>query len=348
MAFFDLSREDLDSYNPHIPEAGDFEDFWLQTLGDEFKAHRKKVKMTRVLEDFPAIEAYDLEFSGFGGHPIKAWFILPAKKLRSSNSIPCILEFIGYGGGRGFPQQWLLWPAQGYGIFVMDTRGQGSVWQKGETPDPELEVSNPQSPGFMTRGILSPWHYYYRRVFTDGVLAFYTLCQLKGIDPEKIILNGGSQGGGIGLAVNGILHMLAANPKADYEKRVPAGLIADVPFLCHYKRACTVTDSYPYQEIAQYLRVHQDQEDMVFAALSYFDGANFASRCTNPALFSTSLMDPVCPPSTVFAAYNRYKGSKSITVYTFNGHEGGGARQENEKFAFTRKIFLENNLTSKA
>ena len=35
-------------------------------------------------------------------------------------------------------------------------------------------------------------------------------------------------------------------------------------------------------------------------------------------------MDPTCPPSTVFAAYNAYSGPKQITVWPWNGHEGGG------------------------
>ena len=35
------------------------------------------------------------------------------------------------------------------------------------------------------------------------------------------------------------------------------------------------------------------------------------------------LRDTVCPPSTVFAAFNQYGGDKDIAVYPFNGHEGG-------------------------
>jgi cephalosporin-C deacetylase len=38
-------------------------------------------------------------------------------------------------------------------------------------------------------------------------------------------------------------------------------------------------------------------------------------------------MDTVCPPSTVYAAYNRYAGAKQIEVYTHNNHEGGQAYQ---------------------
>jgi cephalosporin-C deacetylase len=38
-------------------------------------------------------------------------------------------------------------------------------------------------------------------------------------------------------------------------------------------------------------------------------------------------MDAVCPPSTVFAAYNHYAGPKEIDVWPYNGHEGGAAFQ---------------------
>ena len=34
-------------------------------------------------------------------------------------------------------------------------------------------------------------------------------------------------------------------------------------------------------------------------------------------------MDEICPPSTVYAAFNRYGGPKEIVEYPFNDHEGG-------------------------
>ncbi|WUQ09431.1 acetylxylan esterase [Streptomyces sp. NBC_00250] len=33
--------------------------------------------------------------------------------------------------------------------------------------------------------------------------------------------------------------------------------------------------------------------------------------------------DPTCPPSTVFAAYNRYRGTKDTQVWPFADHGGG-------------------------
>ena len=62
------------------------------------------------------------------------------------------------------------------------------------------------------------------------------------------------------------------------------------------------------------------------------DGMHLARRARAAALFSVGLQDTVCPPSTVFAAYNHY-GSlvdgtspvREIAVYPFNHHEGGEA-----------------------
>ncbi|MFD4019596.1 acetylxylan esterase [Streptomyces sindenensis] len=53
------------------------------------------------------------------------------------------------------------------------------------------------------------------------------------------------------------------------------------------------------------------------------DGVHFARRAQAPALFSAGLMDPVCPPSTVYAAYHRYAAPKAIKVWPFADHAGG-------------------------
>jgi cephalosporin-C deacetylase len=84
----------------------------------------------------------------------------------------------------------------------------------------------------------------------------------------------------------------------------------DVPFLCHYRRATEIVDTHPYQEIVRFCKVQRDKIETVFSTLAYFDGINFAARARAQALFSVALMDDICPPSTVFAAYNHYAGPK--------------------------------------
>src|ERR671925_1326189 len=152
MAFFDLSLKELQSYRPDREEPADFDSFWKTTL-DEARAFPLNATFEKVDYGLVAQESFDVTFNGFGGQSVKGWLILPVGARRAS-PLPCVVEYIGYGGGRSFPTDWLLWASAGYAHLVMDTRGQGSAWSRGDTPDAEPEGSNPQHPGFMTRGIL--------------------------------------------------------------------------------------------------------------------------------------------------------------------------------------------------
>ena len=322
MPLFDLPLDQLRGYLPPRDEPADFDAFWQQTLEE---ARRTPLEATFEAVDFrlATVQTFDVTFHGYDGQPIKGWLLLPAHR---SGRLPCVVEYLGYGGGRGFATDWLLWSSAGYAHLVMDTRGQGSGWLKGDTPDAEPAGANPQQPGFMTRGILDPHTYYYRRVFTDGVRAVEAARAHPAVDGGRIAVTGGSQGGGIALAVSGLVPDVQA-------------VMPDVPFLCHYRRATEITGANPYGEIARYLAIHRDKEETVWATLAYFDGLNFAPRAHAPALFSTALMDEICPPSTVFAAYNHYNGPKDIRVWRYNSHEGGHTYQTQEKLKFLRSVW---------
>lgn len=321
MAFFDLPQDKLLTYCPIRYEAEDFDAFWKDTLS-ETRQYPIATKFELIHYGLKAQESYDVTFNGFAGQPIKGWLLLPRQR---TGKLPCVVEYIGYGGGRGFPTDWLLWSSLGYAHLIMDTRGQGSAWQKGDTPDNEAG-GNPFHPGFMTQGILNPVTYYYRRVFSDAVRAIEAARENPAIDPQRIAVTGGSQGGGIAIA--------AAALAPDVQIAMP-----EVPFLCHYRRATELVDTYPYKEIANYLNSHRDQVEQVFQTLSYFDGVNLATRAKARALFSTGLMDMICPPSTVYAAFNYWNGPKEIRTYIYNGHEGGGDFHTIEKIKFVQNIW---------
>jgi cephalosporin-C deacetylase len=322
MAFFDLPLNELKTYLPSREEPADFDSFWRSTV-NEARAHPLNAIFERVDYGLTAQETFDVTFSGFGGQPVKGWLILPKQR---NGKLPCVVEYIGYGGGRSFAIDWLLWASAGYAHFVMDTRGQGSTWSKGDTPDLYAAGGNPSMPGSMTQGILDPKHYYYRRVFTDAVRTIDAARSHSEVDAFQIAVTGGSQGGGITIAAAGLVpDVVAAMP--------------DVPFLCHYRRATEIVDTYPYKEIAEFCHVHRDKVDTVFNTLSYFDGVNLATRAKAKTLFSVGLMDQVCPPSTVYAAYNHWAGQKDIKVYPYNGHEGGQSYQTIEKIKFLKKLW---------
>ena len=321
MPLFDLSLQDLRTYHSQVSAPADFDQFWSETIS-ETKSAAKAPIFDLVESGLDLFNVYDVTFSGYGGHAIKAWLIIPKQ---ATAPLPCVVKFIGYGGGRAFPHDHLLWPSAGYATFVMDTRGQGSSWSKGDTPDPV--GSEPAHPGFMTRGILSRESYYYRRVFSDAVQAVETAKNHPLVDATRIAVTGGSQGGGIALAVSGLMSDVGA-------------CMPDVPFLCEFPRSVNITPRDPFPEISRYLAVHRDNAEKVFETLAYFDGVNFARRASAKALFSVGLMDTICPPSTVYAAYNAYANSdKSIREYHYNDHEGGGSFQEREQLKWLGSLF---------
>jgi cephalosporin-C deacetylase len=320
--FFDMPLKELETYLPDREEPADFDAFWEATLA-EARAFPMDAAFKPVDYGLKTVEAFDVTFNGYGGQPIKGWFLLPRQR---QGPLPCVVEYIGYGGGRGFPTDWLMWSSAGFAYLVMDTRGQGSAWRQGDTPDPEPDGSNPHYPGFMTRGVLDPRTYYYRRVFTDGVRAVEAARAHPAVDAGRIAVTGGSQGGGITIAVGGL------------EPGVKV-VMPDVPFLCHYRRATELVDTAPYSEIVAFCKAHRDKIDTVFHTLSYFDGVNFAARTTCHGLFSVGLMDQTCPPSTVFAAYNHFAGPKEIRIWQYNEHEGGGSYQTIEKVKYLRGLW---------
>ena len=318
---YDFDPEKLKTYRSAVAVPADFDAFWSETLA-ETRAFPLAARFEPVDTGLKLVDVYDLNFAGFGGHPVKGWVLLPRTR---TGKLPLVVRYIGYGGGRSLPVDHLAWPVAGYAHLVMDTRGQGAAWSPGATPDPV--GSDAAHPGFMTRGILSRDSYYYRRVYTDAVRAIEAGRGHAAVDPDKVAVVGGSQGGGISIAAAGL------------EPAVKA-VMADVPYLSDFPRAVRVAQRDPYLEISRYLATQRDKIDQVFATLRYFDGVNFTPRIDAASLFSVAQMDTICPPSTVYAAYNALASvDKTIIDYGFNDHEGGGVFQNQAQIDWLGRRF---------
>ncbi len=167
----------------------------------------------------------------------------------------------------------------------------------------------------MTRGILDPADYYYRRLYTDAVRLVDEVRTMPGVDADRVAVTGTSQGGGLAIAAAAL-----SGPAV-------AAVMPDVPFLCDFPNGIVRTPSAPFTEITRFLAVHRDEADRVLHTLSHVDGAVLARRIQAPAYFSVGLMDDVVLPSGVFAAFHALASEDAaIEEYTYNGHEGGGHR----------------------
>jgi cephalosporin-C deacetylase len=292
MPWFDLPLEQLSTYRTQTQEPAGLDEWWAERLAEAERSARPPV-LTRYRPDvYAPLEVFDVEFSGGRGDRIRAWYLKPATATQT------VVKFIGYGGGRGLPVEHTLLAMLGYAVLVMDTRGQGGRWSTGAT--------SPANSTVMTTDITRPEDYYYTLLFADAARAVRTAADLG--QAAQVATAGASQGGALALAAAALVPDLVAVCHAD------------IPFLCDIQRAITLAPVAPYTEIPDFLANNTTLIPAALDTLRYIDCALLARRITAQCLLSTGLMDTVCPPSTVFAAYNEITAGKDIAAYPYTRH----------------------------
>ena len=311
MPLFDWPLSQLREYRPALTREPDFDQFWQRTL-DQATA---PLEPHFTPADYPArgLSVFDVRYTGWNGARIAGWYIKP----QGNGPFPALAIYHGYSGSRAQPHNHFPWVAQGYAVFAVDTRG-----QSGDSTDPAV-YSSGHVKGWMTAGVLDKEEYYYRGAYIDCVRALDVLATRPEVDMARLGVTGGSQGGGLSLAVS------ALDPR-------PKACMADIPYLCHYERAVDLAALMPYLEISDYIKIYPQRERQVFRTLSYFDNMNLAPRNRSNVLMSVGLQDDCCPPSTIFAAYNHLTCNKELKIYRYHKHEDIPAHWA-EKFAWAAK-----------
>lgn len=303
MAGFDLSLQELQNYRPALTKQPNFDQFWSDTFAE---AARQPLNITLTPLDLPytGVRMFQTTYAGWHGVQMAGIYAVP----NGDGPFPGVVIYHGYSGSKPDPSNLLIWTSQGYAVLAVDVRGQG-----GDSDDGGVYPGG-HRPGFMTMGIGNPHTYYYRGVYVDSVRALETLAAQPAVDKNRIGVTGGSQGGGLSLATSALCTFIAGGV------RVKA-VVAEIPFLCHFERAVTLVDTYPYKEIADYCRIREGGAiEKAMHTLSYFDCMNLSERIEAATLVTVGIMDMICPPSTVFAAYNRLKGTKDIFIARFGEH----------------------------
>ncbi|MEI7905326.1 MAG: acetylxylan esterase [Candidatus Firestonebacteria bacterium] len=294
-----LELERIDVKKTALP---DFDEFWSKRI-KELKRAGLNMRAKPLAYPLSALKVFDLTFDGVDGTPIKAWKVLP--EPLPAGKIPFLVHYHGLGGERGFPYNYAFWAAMGIGVFAADAR-----LQAGDTGS-NTGFASGSAGSISSMGIENENDFYFGRHLSDSLRAVEAVKTFTEADKKKIIVEGGSQGGGVALAVAAL-----------YAGEIFACL-ADVAGSCWYeKRVMDRTGS--ATDIAHYLHRHPGKFERVLKTLSYFDNINLAGRIKCPVLASVGLRDNVCPAENVYAAYNKIKSKKRMEVYPFAGHEGGG------------------------
>lgn len=317
MASIDWPLEKLVEYRPALTAPPDFNAFWDAELARSQQVPLKG-EFTEVKDSLPLARVYDAAFDGADGVRVRGWFLTPTEVSRP---LPAVVQFIGYTGGRDYPHALASHVLNGFCAFIMDSRGQG-----GNT-GMKVDTSHGAQSGFITHGILDRNEYYYRNFYLDTVRAVELVCGRPEVDARRIAVLGGSQGGALTIACASLSNRVAV-------------MAPDVPWLSHFRRAIDLAVG-PYTEITHFMKRFPDRIEQAFATLSYFDNMNLVTRTrVSHAYYSVGLWDDICPPSTVYASYNHLPAAvkKSIEVYPYNGHEGGGTLHQQRKLQWLRRV----------
>lgn len=314
MPILDMPLEELEKYSGINSRPDDFDFYWDKTIAE---ADGCELITRWVDADFsaPGVRCFHLFFKGADGADIHAKALIPEMNEAGAAQTagPAVLHFHGYSSSSGPWIDYLAYAATGTAVFAMDCRGQGG-------PSEDLGGHGGNTiHGQFIRGLDGgdptlgrPENLLFRRIFQDTAILARIVGTHPAVDPQRIGVFGGSQGGALTIAC------AALTPSI--KMAAPC-----YPFLSDYRRVWEMDLAKgAYQELRDWFRKFDplhEREEAVFTRLGYIDIQHLSSRIRGEVLFGCSLMDEICPPSTQFAVYNKITSPKSMTLYKDFGHE---------------------------
>ncbi|MCL1937099.1 MAG: acetylxylan esterase [Candidatus Azobacteroides sp.] len=289
---FNVGYEPENMISP-LDHPEDFKAFWDHNLA-ELKKVTPNYRLTLVPEYSQRDYAiYLVEMKSLENETIRGYYGQPKKEGKQ----PVVVEYMGYGSSPYPPAQ----TYDGFAHFVLSIRGQG------------LNQPSNRFGTWITYGLDSKEHYYYRGAFCDVVRAIDFVCSRPEIDADKIVVRGGSQGGALSFVA------------AALDKRVKAAA-PNIPFLSDYRDYFKIV-SWPKSDFEMYVqqqtRPPSEEWERIYGLLAYFDIKNLAQWIECPLIMGIGVQDEVCPPRINFAAYNQVKSSKRWIAFPEYGHSVG-------------------------
>ena len=291
-----MTTATLESFTSSAAKPADFDAFWEETLARTEEVALEPRLDPAPMRSTPEVEVFEAHYRSYGGIEIAGWY---ARPRNASGPLPGLLVVPGYVGEPQLPSGLA---AAGYAVFSAAPRGK--LRSNG--------VFNPGYPGLLTHNVDDRDNYAYRGFYMDAVRAWDFLVGLPEVDESRVGVRGSSQGGALTLLVSSL--------RSDAVKVAAAG----APYLCSMMDAASLTRSYPYEEINDYLRAYPERRQRVREVLDYYDIHNFVEQITCPIIVNIGLRDDVCPPETGSAVF-RAIGSTEKRLYPYEecAHDSG-------------------------
>ena len=292
-----VARKPADQYGTSAVRPDDFDTFW-----DTLLAEAASIPLNPTLTHIPMrstaeVDVYEIGYDSLDGVRIAGWYCVP-KESYIPPPYPALLIVPGYISEPTLPKSWAK-----LGYAAVGVAPRGKLRSNAQF--------NPGYPGLLVNNIVDRNTYSYRGFYIDAARAVDFVLTRPEVDTSRIGVHGSSQGGA--------LTITTAALRSDVITCGAAG----APYLCGFMDAASLTDSYPYEEMNEYLRLHPERGPAMRETLNYFDGINFAPRIKCPILVYVGEADDVCPPETGYAFYNALTSPKVIHAYPRCAHDSG-------------------------
>lgn len=280
---------------PSLPVPDDFDEFWRRHI-----ARLAAVPMIPVLEPVkapPGIECFDVEIPCVPPRPTVGYFARPAGA--AAKSLPALLMVQRAGVFANKPDEPIA-VARKFNALVLDINAHGLS----NKPAAFKEVAGTLG-DYPANGRDDRDRSYFLGMYLRLLRGLEFLAAQPEWDGTTLIVRGSSQGGGQAIAAAGL------DPRVTF-------IAAGVPAMCDHSgcaigRASGWPGMVPKDE-------HGRPDAKVLEVARYFDAMNLATRATGEAVFEVGFLDPHCPPTSVYAAFNAWPGKKRIVDQPREGH----------------------------
>lgn len=289
---------ETEKIQPTIPFPADFQSFWSKAIQD-VKSVPLDPKLTEIKEmSTEKVKVYAVSFQNEKvGSRIYGMLTVPTK----DGKFPAILDVPGAGIRAHKPDL----EFSDSDIITLQIGIHGIPVQLEDHVYTNLASGALRDYPFIN--LDSKDHYYYRRVYLGCIKAIDFIFNMPEFDQTNIAVSGGSQGGALAIVT------AALDPRIKYLR-------------CHYPALCDQTGylharagGWPHLLNAGNLdRNHTDKK---LETISYYDVANFARLVQQPGFYSWGYNDEVCPPTSMYAAYNVITAPKELFLVKETGHQ---------------------------
>lgn len=291
---------------PTIQMPNDFTEFWTNA-----KAELAKIPLDAKMIPLPErstekVSVYHVSFRNVGNSRVYGILCVPT----AAGKHPALLKVPGagirpYGGD--------TWTAE-KGIITLE------IGIHGIPVTMEQEVYN----NLATGGLAGYWglnmddkdRFYYKRVYLGCVRANDFLNSLPTFDGTRLGVCGGSQGGALSI--------------------VTAALDERVKFLAALYPALSDVTGYLNNRAGGWPHYFEPYNKPFYNTkeklntIAYYDVVNFARKLNVPGYYAWGFNDEVCPPTSMYAAYNVIAAPKELELFLETGH--WTFREENDHF----------------